>query len=435
MIRILLAAILISAPAASQALATAPAPADTTITAPSILGVAKALLGFMSTQVSTPEDSLAVKIMQQSIGAAEAGDMDSAITPIKDAAIGAAGSLNIPDELKGAIPESLQGLIGSGAGTANGTSAAQPLPKGTDTSFISRMNPQTFFLNVPAANYSGITALQLEGLEGDFLLVDDKSETEGFRRIRLTFDEQGQIVSAADKGFTKASTGATSTDGEGIVYDPRRGTVLISREATNEIIELGLDGKSTGRYLHTASYFPKNGNAGLESLTYSNGTGRFWTTTEGVPEGEEYLRIQSYAPYFWPLGHWFYKLDKPEVKNPGAIYVYGVSELCALPDGSLLVLEREANIPGTSIKEAAGASVACKLYLVQPHAARRGKLLEKHLLTRIDTGILDLSFANYEGMCLGPKLPDGGQVLILVADSQAGYKGVLRDWFKTIVLK
>ena len=38
-------------------------------------------------------------------------------------------------------------------------------------------------------------------------------------------------------------------------------------------------------------------------------------------------------------------------------------------------------------------------------------------------------------MCLGPVLPDGGRVLILVADSQAGYKGILKDWFKTIVLK
>ena len=72
---------------------------------------------------------------------------------------------------------------------------------------------------------------------------------------------------------------------------------------------------------------------------------------------------------------------------------------------------------------------------MDPTKTQSGKLLEKHLVTRIDTRALDVSFANYEGMCLGPVLPDGGRVLILVADSQPGYKGILRDWFKTIVLK
>ena len=75
---------------------------------------------------------------------------------------------------------------------------------------------------------------------------------------------------------------------------------------------------------------------------------------------------------------------------------------------------------------------SAKLYVVDPVHDNAG-ILRKSLLTTITTGLLDL--ANYEGMCLGPVLPDGGRVLILVADSQAGYKGILRDWFKTIVLK
>jgi len=43
------------------------------------------------------------------------------------------------------------------------------------------------------------------------------------------------------------------------------------------------------------------------------------------------------------------------------------------------------------------------------------------------------SFANYEGMCLGPKLQDGRQVLILISDSQNQQYGILRDWLKTIM--
>lgn len=385
MLKILLSALLIASPAPAEA------PADSTSMLPSVIGVARAIMDFMSTQSTSAEDTIAVNLINKALDSVESGVV--------------------------AVP------------------IQQSLPSGTDTSIVARINPATFFLTIPAANYSGIAPLSINGLEGDFLLVDDKSATEGFRKVHLSFDEAGQIAAAQDLGFIAASTGATATDGEGIIYNTRRGTVLLAREASNEIVEFGLDGKATGRNLHTSSFFPKNANAGLESLTYSPETGRIFTTTEGVSEGGDCLRIQGYAHWFWPSGHWAYQLDKAAVSKPGAIYARGVSELCAMPDGSLLVLEREANIPGTSVKEAVGAFVTCKLYRVEPNHTPTGKVLEKHLVTRIDTRALDLSFANYEGMCLGPVLPDGGRVLILVSDSQAGYKGILRDWFKTIILK
>ena len=34
----------------------------------------------------------------------------------------------------------------------------------------------------------------------------------------------------------------------------------------------------------------------------------------------------------------------------------------------------------------------------------------------------------------GPRLADGRQLLVLVADSQNQYKGVFKDWFKTVVM-
>ena len=49
--------------------------------------------------------------------------------------------------------------------------------------------------------------------------------------------------------------------------------------------------------------------------------------------------------------------------------------------------------------------------------------------------ILNHSLANYEGMCLGPKLSDGSQVIIMVSDSQNREGGILRDWFRTVVIK
>ena len=138
-----------------------------------------------------------------------------------------------------------------------------------------------------------------------------------------------------------------------------------------------------------------------------------------------------------------YQMDQPSTHKKADIYVMGVSELCALPDGQLLVLEREAFIPKIKI----GAFCKCKLYQINPLNSEEFALkekfssdtpfLKKRLLTEWKTGLSlsKRSFANYEGMCLGPKLEDGSQVIILLSDSQDQYAGVLKDWFKTIVIR
>ena len=138
-----------------------------------------------------------------------------------------------------------------------------------------------------------------------------------------------------------------------------------------------------------------------------------------------------------------YQMDQPSTYKKADIYVMGVSELCALPDGQLLVLEREAFIPNIKI----GAFCKCKLYLVNPLNSENFSMkenissdtpfLKKKLLTEWKTSLSlsKRSFANYEGMCLGPKLEDGSLVVILLSDSQDQYAGVLKDWFKTIVIR
>ena len=140
---------------------------------------------------------------------------------------------------------------------------------------------------------------------------------------------------------------------------------------------------------------------------------------------------------------YLYKMDMPTTMKRAMTYVMGVSELCVLPDGKLLVLEREAFIPHIKL----GAFCQCKLYVVDPYIETPYALdkelepgapfVTKHLLTswRTKLGLTKYLWANYEGMCLGPKLENGDQVVVLVSDSQDGYAGVLKDWFKTIVIK
>jgi hypothetical protein len=48
-----------------------------------------------------------------------------------------------------------------------------------------------------------------------------------------------------------------------------------------------------------------------------------------------------------------------------------------------------------------------------------------------------MNLANYEGICLGPKLDDGRQTILLINDSQSRRGNALyrlKDYIKTIIL-
>ena len=106
--------------------------------------------------------------------------------------------------------------------------------------------------------------------------------------------------------------------------------------------------------------------------------------------------------------------------------------MAALDDGRLVILEREVRKTAKSI----GSFVHVRLYVVNPLLHQPGDHLQKQLLAEFRTSInlTARSFANYEGLCAGPRLADGRQLLVLVADSQNQYKGWLKDWFRTVVI-
>ena len=96
----------------------------------------------------------------------------------------------------------------------------------------------------------------------------------------------------------------------------------------------------------------------------------------------------------------------------------GVSGLCALPDGSLLVLERELSFGGTKTWEAMStARLFFAVYRVDASGGRREKL--------VSGGGRVFAFGNYEGICLGPRLPDGSWSVLLVSDSGDGVSPAL----------
>ena len=114
----------------------------------------------------------------------------------------------------------------------------------------------------------------------------------------------------------------------------------------------------------------------------------------------------------------------------------GLAELCALPDGRLLALERTYGLRTRSPDDPRASLIAISIYLVDPPssaartaAAQRPPVLAKTLLWRGLTGR-----ANYEGMTLGPELADGSRALILVSDGDVTRKGSFAfPWAKRLL--
>ena len=159
-----------------------------------------------------------------------------------------------------------------------------------------------------------------------------------------------------------------------------------------------------------------------------------------------------------PPPWWFYPLDPatgtsfPHLPKP----FNGLAELCALPDGRLLAMERSFGFRTRSPDDPRGSLITISIYLIDPlhaegagpadnhhaetaefaesddasgdrptpssaartAAAERPAVLAKTLVWRGLTGR-----ANYEGMTLGTELDDGSRALLLVSDGDITRKG------------
>ena len=295
--------------------------------------------------------------------------------------------------------------------------------------FVYAQRQQHFRKQLPAGNYSGICAIGNDC----FALVDDKAPTDGFRLVRILFDAGGQRISSLeDLGYR--SSGLPNRDMEGICYRPSTNTLFISGEADNEVYEYTLDGQRTGRRLEMPTDIKRaSHNYGLEALTYDARRHLFYAMTERPLPGEQVVRLMVFGDDL-RLNHvYLYEPDAPISRK----HVYGVSALCALSDGRLLVMERQIRVPKLKV----GAKTLTRIYEVESiqqdstkqQAPTKGQdLLKKKLVTEFRTRLTITSrkFANFEGFCqVSPSL------LLLIADSQNQYKGVLRDWFRLELLK
>ena len=301
------------------------------------------------------------------------------------------------------------------------------------------LKQRAFPKTVSAGNYSGMTWLG----GSRYAVANDKSPTAGFYLMTIDIDSiTGELLSVREDTFL--TSGQPNRDEEGICYVPQNQTVFVSGEKDQEILEYNLQGQLTGRKLNIPEVFKTSySNGGFEALTYQVQTHRFWTTTEHTlkADGEKpsierkiknRLRLQSFGDDLQPKEQYWYETDSTNIRKKKGRSILGVSGLAALDDGRIVVLERELYFP----KKQIGSYSLVKLYLIDPSQCQPGEILQKTLLITFKTkvNLLRRNFANFEGICLGPKLTDGRQLLILVCDSQNHYRGILKDWYKTIIL-
>ena len=115
-------------------------------------------------------------------------------------------------------------------------------------------------------------------------------------------------------------------------------------------------------------------------------------------------------------------------------------------DGRLIVMEREMHIT----KNYLGSTTSLRLFVIN-HLNKKDtipyrnvwsdtcKPVEKEELCSFKTHLKigKMNLANYEGMCLGRKLSDGRQTLLLISDSQNGKGNIfyrLKDYIKVLIM-
>ena len=295
---------------------------------------------------------------------------------------------------------------------------------------------------VGTGQYSGIT--YIGGTQ--YAVVDDKLNGGGIVMYDITINSNGTVgnVSKTVPDGTSGST-VTKRDNEGIAYVPSTNTLFVSSEAEQSIKEYDLNGNLTGRAMTVPADLAKariKSNKGFEALTYNAETGLFWTITESELKKDAampgLLRLQGFGMDLKAAGRYLYQMDAPvktaSEASAASSYVFGAPALAALDDGRIIVLEREVYVPkGSTFEKFLNSFTKISIYVVDPAADGSG-ILRKSLLKSFTTLPLS-SFANYEGMCIGPTLPDGRRTLVLVPDSQGGSSGLTEEYVKVITFK
>jgi len=262
----------------------------------------------------------------------------------------------------------------------------------------------------------------------DYLMVSDKGGRIAKASIQID-PETGQITQAT---INDVYTLPDGRDLEDIAYDPSNQTMLVCDESSSRITRHRLDdGRRTHLLKLPRVFLQPRDNLGLESLSLSPDAKHLWAANEEALPSDGPRATSEQGTLVRLL-----RMDASDSGNPTQ-FAYrtdphdgdnnlfnikaqcGVVGLIALPEGRVIVMERELGgvaLPGFRIR----------LYLVEPEdsqaldpaaSALSQDLvpIQKTLLHEVNAGL-----ANFEGIALGPQLSNGDYTLILISDDGGG---------------
>lgn len=340
--------------------------------------------------------------------------------------------------------------------TSVGTAAKEPAARATPTLGTPGVSGLEWIgaVEIPSGTsvdgepVGGLSGLAWNAGDGTFWAIsDDRSELAPARVVRLRIDlSDGRLdprdVAVVGRVRLLRPDGRPfarrSLDPEGIAIVGDRLFFSSEGDANDGVppfvAEAGLDGKVRRFFDLPAAYLPEGDsrgirlNLGFESLSVSPDKRFLYSAVEnalqqdgpradvGVPSPTRILRFPLDGD--GPIEEIAYRVEgvRATPREPTAFRLSGLDDLIALADGELLALERQ-------YVEGIGNEV--RLYRTswtsgEPVTGRDSIAGEEVAVARkellLDFGSLGIRIDNLEGMTLGPRLPDGRRVLVLVAD-------------------
>lgn len=303
--------------------------------------------------------------------------------------------------------------------------------------------------------YGGISGIDYDPRSGRWAFISDDKSEHGPSRFFLgrldvtpgkpcgpTLEKMIPLRREDGATFPDRKAGAEAADGESIRFDPRGEDLVWTTEGDFDhgypasMRRMRADGTPIQRLIvPDAMTFHGDGltgarkNATAEGLSWSVDGEALWLSMEGpliqdgpvasVAQGAP-VRLTRLDRAGKVLGQYAYRLDPVQAASSVGIGDNGISEILALDDHRLLVLER------SGVKQSDGRYVFhVRLYLadlagaqdiskIPSLAATSVRMAEKRLLLNFDA--LGLRIDNLEAMTWGPRLNNGARTLVLASD-------------------
>ncbi len=270
-----------------------------------------------------------------------------------------------------------------------------------------------------AASADGLSGITFVGSDQFFTVADS-----GALLYPTTIDidlTSGLIVGSPTLNAAATLTGGT--DLEGVAYDPLTDTVIVSDETGPAVRTHPAVGGAGTAVSIPAVYTNIRATRSLESLSRNRRTGELWTANEEAlsvdgPVSNTAAGTVVRLSNLTSGQQWAYQTDPYRSAFLGQERS-GVSDLVALPNGKVLVLERELS------GDLVNGAFRNRIYQVGFAGAddvAAMPMLDGEPFTAVGKTLLWEGFfanTNFEGIALGPRLDSGDHALVLVADDDS----------------